>query len=363
MTTASGTLQDRRQRAAARRDSMAAANKDDRHAARRNLAAQCLGLSAVDRPAFAVKDDNRPGAAGEADVWAQTLFNRLLFVHFVSRKGWLTYGGNADYLNALWADYQANPAQTNCYAGRLDSLFHGGMNTPEPERDPGIAGIIGTVRFGIKTGANNFFYLTPERIKEFGIEIEFLAPVMPSPTESRSIIVEPATLPYQIFLCHKDKADLKGVSALRYIEWAERNHQWHTSPSTRGRRNWYDLGARTPPPIAVHRITDERTRAFRSDGQTHYGNTLYEIHCDDGVTDAIADELNGDFAQVQYNIEGRANFGGGALELTREELAKMRIASISREAGGTSFTGREWQAPEAALRELVNHRRRRAKSA
>ena len=35
-------------------------------------------------------------------LFVQTLFNRLMFVYFLSRKGWLTFQGNKDYLNALW---------------------------------------------------------------------------------------------------------------------------------------------------------------------------------------------------------------------------------------------------------------------
>ena len=34
-------------------------------------------------------------------VFVQTLFNRLMFVYFLSRKGWLRFDGNADYLNTL----------------------------------------------------------------------------------------------------------------------------------------------------------------------------------------------------------------------------------------------------------------------
>ena len=207
-------------------------------------------------------------------------------------------------------------------------------------------GDIATVRFGIKTGANEFFYLKPERIAEFGIEDEFLAPVMTSPTESRSLIVDPATLPYKIFMCHRERKDLQGTGALAYIEWAERNHHWHTRPSTRNRRQWYDLGERQPPPIAVNRITDERTRAFRSDGETYYGNTLYEVHCADDAANALAGDLNEEFAQVQYNIEGRANFGGGALELTREELAQVQITNIISggvESGSRRANARRWR--------------------
>ena len=32
-------------------------------------------------------------------VFVQTLFNRLMFVYFLSRKGWLRFGNSADYLN------------------------------------------------------------------------------------------------------------------------------------------------------------------------------------------------------------------------------------------------------------------------
>ncbi len=78
---------------------------------------------------------------------------------------------------------------------------------------------IATVRFGIKTGANAFFYLTPERIVEFGIEPEFCRPVMTSPQESRSIAVVPTTLPKRLFMCHQDKSELADTGALAYIEW------------------------------------------------------------------------------------------------------------------------------------------------
>ena len=41
--------------------------------------------------------------------FVQTLFNRLMFAYFLSRKGWLTFQNDKDYLNALWQDYLAQP--------------------------------------------------------------------------------------------------------------------------------------------------------------------------------------------------------------------------------------------------------------
>ena len=70
-------------------------------------------------------------------------YTQTLFVHFASRKGWLAFNVNKDYLNTLWHDYSRNPAQTNFYAQRLDAMFHDGMNTPPEQCRPGIDQIIG----------------------------------------------------------------------------------------------------------------------------------------------------------------------------------------------------------------------------
>ena len=82
-------------------------------------------------------------------------------------------------------------------------------------------GDIATVKRGVTTGANAFFYLTREDIERWGVEDEYLSPVMTSPQESRRIAVDPTTLPKRLFMCHKEKTELKGTTALEYIEWGE----------------------------------------------------------------------------------------------------------------------------------------------
>ena len=73
------------------------------------------------------------GPAEDEDkrLFVQTLFNRLMFVYFLSRKGWLTFGGDKDYLKALWDDYQSKPEQTSFYNDRLYHLFFFGLNNPQ----------------------------------------------------------------------------------------------------------------------------------------------------------------------------------------------------------------------------------------
>ncbi|MCY3899092.1 MAG: Eco57I restriction-modification methylase domain-containing protein [Caldilineaceae bacterium] len=75
------------------------------------------------------------GQSQEEDkrLYVQTLFNRLMFVYFLSRKGWLTFRGDMDYLNALWNDYRFQDDRTNFYTDRLDLLFFSGLNNPQSQ--------------------------------------------------------------------------------------------------------------------------------------------------------------------------------------------------------------------------------------
>ncbi|GBC92676.1 Modification methylase PaeR7I [bacterium HR15] len=60
------------------------------------------------------------------------LFNRLLFIRFLERKGWLRFDKRRDYLRALWEDYQANRnEQDTFFDSRLKLLFFSALNNPQ----------------------------------------------------------------------------------------------------------------------------------------------------------------------------------------------------------------------------------------
>ena len=88
------------------------------------------------------------GKADQEDkhLFTQILFNRLMFVYFLSRKGWLKFNGDTDYLNALWHDHQLLPSHGNFYTTRLRSLFFSGLNDPM-DLTQGLATLIGEVPF------------------------------------------------------------------------------------------------------------------------------------------------------------------------------------------------------------------------
>jgi hypothetical protein len=74
-------------------------------------------------------------------LFTQRLFNRLMFIAFIQKKGWLQFGvgQKQEYLNALWSDYKRNGnKQMGFYYERLYNLFFHGLGAQD---DVGISKI------------------------------------------------------------------------------------------------------------------------------------------------------------------------------------------------------------------------------
>ncbi len=72
---------------------------------------------------FADTPEGRP----ERRAWAQRLMNRLMFLRFVEKKGWLSFDNSTDYLAAL---YKKGRDESDFYQNRLAKLFFLGLNNP-----------------------------------------------------------------------------------------------------------------------------------------------------------------------------------------------------------------------------------------
>ncbi len=117
---------------------------------------------------------------------------------------------------------------------------------------------IANVRFGIKTGANEFFYLTEEEIKARGIEKEFWMHkdendkwvpnyILRSFKETQNIIIDREKMKWRTLLINKGKKDLEGTEVIKYILQGETREFGGKVPAktvscrSRGER-WYNLG-------------------------------------------------------------------------------------------------------------------------
>ena len=216
-------------------------------------------------------------------------------------------------------------------------------------------GDIARIRRGITTGANDFFYLTPARIAQFGIEAEYCRPVMTTPQESRRIAVDPTTLPKRLFMCHEDQAALAGTGALAYIRWGEAQG-YHQRTSAKARQRWYDLGQRDTTQLAMNYVIDTtaRTYYFRDGGLVP--NVFHTAQSKDNRDWEICAALNSTLAQLIINLSGRANLGGGALKLELFEFEGLQIVNpqLLREPASSVFNASDWDvlAPSAARRHI-----------
>lgn len=185
-------------------------------------------------------------------------------------------------------------------------------------------GDIAEVRFGIKTGANEFFYLDGEKIRQWGIEEEFLQPVIKSPRECKSILIDPSMLKNRLFMCHQSKEELKGTAALRYIEWGEKQ-KFRSNPSVAGRARWWDLGERRMPPIISPSSISELLRTFRNSG-VFADKRLYEIYPSTSIgIDKLLLATNSITSSLFLDIGSRTGLGEGLLDLTVYELADCLV--------------------------------------
>ena len=199
-------------------------------------------------------------------------------------------------------------------------------------------GDIAEVRFGIKTGANDFFYLEPTgqpapeglvHVRngigwEGYLEEEFLKPVIKSPREIKTIRVRPEDLRYRVFMCHKSKDELRRdgqTHALAYIEWGEKQG-YHKRPTCRSRPKWWGLRAREAAQVNCNYLVDDRMRFYFADGGVYVSDNFQELHHADETVAALASVP---FTQILCELGGRTPFGGGLLKIQTYEVADLFV--------------------------------------
>ena len=166
-------------------------------------------------------------------------------------------------------------------------------------------GDVAEVRFGIKTGANEFFYLNAEAVERWGIEEEFLKPVIKSPRECKSILIDPSRLKFKLFMCGKDKEDLEGTAALEYIEWGE-SQEFNQRPSCSGRARWWDLGEWEYPDMLWSDAYNVRFGCFENAGD-YFGDKRFFVMKFKGENLVTRAYLNSTIIPLLIETEGITN--------------------------------------------------------
>ena len=181
-------------------------------------------------------------------------------------------------------------------------------------------GEIAEVRFGVKSGADDFFFvrdvtdewlqdrrggikenfgIKPEetdriRLIEVGdgtihpIEARFLVPEVHRLAEVTSVEVDPAALPRKMVSIDRPLSELAGTHAAAYIRWGQRRpRQFHKRSTCAGRDPWYDITGFDTPTILWSMSHKYRHLAPFNPARVVPNHNLFGIWSPEGVPDDL----------------------------------------------------------------------------
>ncbi|MCK4504213.1 MAG: SAM-dependent DNA methyltransferase [Candidatus Aegiribacteria sp.] len=183
---------------------------------------------------------------------------------------------------------------------------------------------IADVRFGIKTGANDFFYLTEDEINRKGIEKEFWMHkdnsdnwipnyVIKSPKECKTMKIKHEDLKYRILMIHKDKNVLRGTNILKFINAGERKG-YHKRPTCAGRKRWYELPELPHADILFRQFFNTIFNFPLKEDETPADHTFYYLCLKNkNIAKPVASLLNSSIYNLIIELYGRTVMGQGVL--------------------------------------------------
>ncbi len=140
-----------------------------------------------------------------------------------------------------------------------------------------LADVTNDVFFGIKSGANDFYFPDSQKIEEYNIGGEYLHPLVKSPRNLNERIIAPERLDRKLLkINNSDKSSLP-KDLQHFIEWGE-DQEYPSRRTIKGRSPWYDIGS----DIKKYQIVWQRTHytkhaVYYSDEPVYATDRFYGI--------------------------------------------------------------------------------------
>ena len=197
------------------------------------------------------------------------------------------------------------------------------------------------IDFGIKTGINDFFYLTREEAKEKGIEKEYLTPVFKSPRDSDKILVEPEDLKVLLFNCRETKEILKKKKhngALKYIEEGEGRRTaggvpYPEVPSVKDNKpGWWAVREFEPAQIFFAKGYDVKLSGYFSENPIGCDCRVYYVRPLNNIAPKLLGAaLDSGLVYLLKELIGRVMLGEGVLDIMVLDYDNyLKIPDINR---------------------------------
>jgi len=203
-------------------------------------------------------------------------------------------------------------------------------------------GEIARVKRGIATGANSFFVLSDKEVKQWGINQEYLHPVV---TNARFVSCLDFTSEDFEFLRRQGMKvwlldvsappeELRGDSVLEYFEFGKRS-KVDQRYLTRTRTIWYSQEQRSAPAIIFPLMVRKNPRFIQNRATVLVTNNLHGVYPKDPALqqpdrlEALLAYLNSSFAHRSLPHVGRT-YGGGLLKLEPKEVEALPVIDVRR---------------------------------
>jgi methylase of polypeptide subunit release factors len=231
-------------------------------------------------------------------------------------------------------------------------------------------GQLAEIRFGVKSGADDFFFVrdvtedeiikcsaglqpsSPQIAKRFKekwgirladtkrvrvvesgdgsrhlVEAEYLEPEVHSLMEIDSVEIDPAKLSRKILLVSVPPERLKGTHVLKYIKWGEREgFDQGTTCASRGKsRPWYDLNPGERGDMAWPMSQKYRHVVALNPRHVLLNHNLFDLFPKQAPPELLAGILNSSFVALSKLQFGRSNLGEATLKTEVIDVKAMIV--------------------------------------
>jgi adenine-specific DNA-methyltransferase len=192
------------------------------------------------------------------------------------------------------------------------------------------------VRRGIATGDNSFFCLARSEADEWGIEPEYLVPVVVGAKDLPSSGVldeafrtERIAAGARAFLlfCHEPKNALLGKNVLRYIEHGE-SLGLPERFNCRTRSPWYGVEPVPPPDFFVTYMARQRARFVRNTVGARCMTSLLNVWAKPGISPEALRPILEDPINAQLLREFGRTYGGGLGKIEPGDLLRLPVRPL-----------------------------------
>lgn len=202
------------------------------------------------------------------------------------------------------------------------------------------------VSYPYKTSANEFFILKKSEAEQWGIEKEYLHPVITTPKTMKKIKPNSKEIKEFLLVVNEQKAALekKHANVLKYIEYGENKNIVLTRGSTAGeevrgyqnipsfkkKKLWYNLENKIPAPILFPALIWDKNTVIWNSGAFYATHNFYQIYPkSENNTLLLLAYLNSSLNAFFMELYGRIP-GGRTLSLMVYEVERLPVPNFDR---------------------------------